>query len=109
MTDMQIYYVEWRDSAITEGECAVDEISGVAVMCTAGFLVREDEDSILMCRDTCTYDGKTETIRGAIVIPRECIQTWFKIEAPKELLDIWNYIPMKSKMAAAWRLAKDNE
>ncbi len=62
-----VYYVRWFDSAIYTGRVEVDDLDGPVEEESAGFLVKEDDQSITLalCRGM-----DNDTLRLILCIPR---------------------------------------
>lgn len=63
---MQTICIKWQDSNIIEDQ--TDVSPNIAIIKTCGFLVRENEKSVIVARDIILGE-----YRGQIIIPRENI------------------------------------
>lgn len=75
-----IAIVEWTDASWDSATVTPDEIEPLAVLSEAGWLVREDRDSITLALELCEADG---TCRHTVSIPRVGIRKLRKIRTGK--------------------------
>jgi hypothetical protein len=71
----EIVYLEWLDSASTNGWVAAEDVNkacGIATCATVGFLVREDEKELVVSRDAST-DEQSSPHGQCIAIPKVCL------------------------------------
>ena len=67
-----VVIVEWRDAWEKEGTHEISELKAVPLTTyTAGFLIQEDEDGVLLASDWWPED--TGHVRNAMYIPRTMI------------------------------------
>jgi hypothetical protein len=71
-----VVIIRWFDSCVDRGECAAEELEGIAEMETAGWLVRQDERQITVALD---WNGTSKHWRFAITIPRVNVRSIRKL------------------------------
>lgn len=62
--------VMWRDSQLYLTQCQKDDNFKVAEFCSAGYVIKEDKNSITLAGDILVDGGD---VRRVIVIPKENI------------------------------------
>jgi hypothetical protein len=67
--------ISWVDAFSYDDAHAIDDNFEIHTVLTAGFLVKEEEDRLVICRDFFPNDkaGTLPLIRGTIAIPRKMI------------------------------------
>jgi hypothetical protein len=76
--------VVWADSCVALRECDESELPDVATMVSAGFLVREAEDSVTLALERSVTCGHW---RSALTIPRVCIKSMSTVTLPETKRD----------------------
>lgn len=76
-----IAIVEWTDASWDSATVTPAEIEPLAALTEAGWLVREDRDSITLALELCESDG---TCRHTVSIPRAGIRSVRKIRVDRK-------------------------
>jgi hypothetical protein len=75
MTPIKFVKISWVDAFSYDDAHAIDDNFEIHTVLTAGFLVKEEEDRLVICRDFFpnVNAGTLPLIRGTIAIPKKMI------------------------------------
>jgi len=67
--------ISWVDAFSYDDAHVIDDNFGIHTVLTTGFLVKEEEDRLVICRDFFPNDkaGTLPLMRGTIAIPKKMI------------------------------------
>lgn len=64
----------WRDRVLVEAQHTAGAHASAAIVWSAGFLLHQDDTSVVLVRDRVGPD-----IRGELSIPRQAIVAWYDL------------------------------
>ena len=74
---IKLVSIRWTDAFSYEEAHPIDDDFDIHTVLTSGFLVKEDEEKLVICRDFFPNEkaGTLPLIRGTISIPRKMVIT----------------------------------
>ena len=75
MIPVKFVKISWVDAFSYEDSHVIDDSFEIHTVLTAGFLIKDEEDRLVICRDFFPNDksGTLPLIRGTIAIPKKMI------------------------------------